>query len=96
MRRDKAVTDRVDTSSSVAMRTTVVTLVERQIHGMLHPGATHKPYTYHTEEGSMEKLSKLTRKHEKLPIHLDREGLSATWWSSRLSATWWSSRCQNI
>ncbi|MQL75072.1 hypothetical protein Taro_007441 [Colocasia esculenta] len=68
-----ATLSRQDTSYGITTRTAVVTPAERQTHGMLHPGAAHKPHTYHTGEGSMEKLSKLTRKHKKLPIHPDRE-----------------------
>ncbi|MQM15274.1 hypothetical protein Taro_048217 [Colocasia esculenta] len=43
------------------------------MHKKARTSAAHKPHAHHTGEGSMEKLSKLTRKHEKLPIHLDRE-----------------------
>ncbi|MQL98995.1 hypothetical protein Taro_031715, partial [Colocasia esculenta] len=72
-RRDRVASDRADASFGVAMCTAVATPAERQTHKMIHLGADHKPQTHHTGEGSMEKLSKLPRKHEELPIHPDRE-----------------------
>ncbi|MQM02295.1 hypothetical protein Taro_035063 [Colocasia esculenta] len=61
-------------SSGVATHTVVATPAERQTHGMLHPRAAHKPHTYHTREGSMEKLETLSTNPEGLPIHQDQEG----------------------
>ncbi|MQL72672.1 hypothetical protein Taro_004999 [Colocasia esculenta] len=71
-RRDKVASDRADASSGVTTCTTVATLAERQTHGILHPRAAQKPQTPPRGEGSIEKLSKLTRKHEGLPILPDR------------------------